>query len=128
MNIEPENDGFEDDLPLPGGPYSQVFMLNLSGGVRSCSSKKNGHPITIQSPIRLRFLPQTSRGGGMIMATHIARELGILLFTLQDLVRRSRSRGRGKGGKGGKGRAKPKAQSRTNLEKYEMTPQTKKNI
>ena len=24
INIEPENDGLEDDFPLPGGPYSQV--------------------------------------------------------------------------------------------------------
>ena len=58
------------------------------------------------------------------MATHIARELGILLFTLQDLVP-GPGLGVGGWGKGGKGRAKPKAQSRTNLEKYEMTPQTK---
>ena len=24
INIEPENDGLEDDFPFPGGPYSQV--------------------------------------------------------------------------------------------------------
>ena len=24
INMEPENDGLEDDFPLPGGPYCQV--------------------------------------------------------------------------------------------------------
>ena len=29
INIEPENDGLEDDFPLPGGAYSQVPAVNL---------------------------------------------------------------------------------------------------
>ena len=31
INIEPENDGLEDDCPFPGGPYSQVPAINLPG-------------------------------------------------------------------------------------------------
>ena len=31
INIEPENDGWEDDFPFPGGPYSQVPAINLQG-------------------------------------------------------------------------------------------------
>ena len=31
FNIEPENDGLEDDFPFPGGPYSQVPMFNFRG-------------------------------------------------------------------------------------------------
>ena len=31
INIEPENDGLEDDFPFPGGPYSQVPAVNLPG-------------------------------------------------------------------------------------------------
>ena len=29
INIEPENNGLEDDFPFPGGPYSQVKHVNL---------------------------------------------------------------------------------------------------
>ena len=29
INIEPENDGLEDDVPFPGGPYSQVPAVHL---------------------------------------------------------------------------------------------------
>ena len=29
INIEPENDGLEDDCPFPGGPYSQVGAVNM---------------------------------------------------------------------------------------------------
>jgi len=86
----------------------QGCILRLHINLPGCKNlflQKNGHPITIRS-IRLRFLPQTSRGGGMIMATHIARELGILLFTLQDLVP-GPGLGVGGWGLGGKGRAKP---------------------
>ena len=31
INKEPENDGLEDEFPLPGGPYSQVPAVNLPG-------------------------------------------------------------------------------------------------
>ena len=31
INIEPGNDGLEDDFPLPGGPYCQVPAVHLSG-------------------------------------------------------------------------------------------------
>ena len=31
FNIEPENNGLEDDFPFPGGPYSQVPAVKLQG-------------------------------------------------------------------------------------------------
>ena len=31
INIDPENDGLEDDFSFPGGPYSQVPAVNLLG-------------------------------------------------------------------------------------------------
>jgi len=37
INIEPENNGLEDDVPFPGGPYSQVNHVNLFGVQVRCS-------------------------------------------------------------------------------------------
>ena len=36
INIEPENDGLEDDLPFPG-VYSQVPAVNLPGCIPLCT-------------------------------------------------------------------------------------------
>ena len=38
INIEPENDGLEDDFPLPVGPYSQVFQPLIFRGVFTMSA------------------------------------------------------------------------------------------
>ena len=31
INIEPENVGWEEDVPFPGGPYSQVRAVHFPG-------------------------------------------------------------------------------------------------
>ena len=60
---------FKASLKLIQINFSKKLFLQKQG-------RSNPHPF---------LAPQTSCSCRMIMATHVARELGILLFTLQDL-------------------------------------------